>query len=75
MSSLRCKKQISGNSIHINSRKENIKETREAITPIVDTVKLPAAKYFIERSQGQSKNDLELGKSNLTNFGNLVELL
>ena len=53
---------------------ENVKKTREAITPIVDAVKLCASKYFIERSQGQCKNDLEVGESDLTNSWNLVEI-
>ena len=34
----------------------SIKKTREAITPIVDTVKLCNSKSSIERSQGQRKN-------------------
>ena len=33
--------------------KENIKKAKEAITPILDTVKLNASKFSIERSQGQ----------------------
>ena len=55
--------------------KENTKETREAITPIVDTVKLRVSKYPIDRSQGSAKNDPEMGKSDLTNSENPVELL
>ena len=31
-------------------------KTRGAVTPSSDNVKLCAAKYYIERSQGQSKN-------------------
>ena len=37
------------------THKENIKKTREAITPNVDTVKLCVSKYSIERSQVQKK--------------------
>ena len=32
------------------THKENIKKTREAVTPSVNTVKLCASKYYIERS-------------------------
>ena len=45
------------------------------MTPSLDNVKLCAEKYYIERSQGQCKIDSELGKSDLNNFGNFVELL
>ena len=46
-----------------------LKKNREAITPIVDTVKLWVSKYSTERSQGQYYP--EVGKSDLVNFGNL----
>ena len=35
--------------------KENIKKTREAVTPRLDTVKQCASKDYIERLQGQCK--------------------
>ena len=38
-----------------STHKENIKKTREIITPIVDTKKLNVSKNFIERSQRQHK--------------------
>ena len=38
-----------------STHKENIKKTREIITPIVDTKKLCLSKYYTERSQGQNK--------------------
>ena len=46
--------------------KENqgsIKKTRKAVNPSLDTSKLCASKYYIERLQGQSKNGSELGKT------------
>ena len=45
------------------------------MTPIVDFVKLCTSKYSIERSQGQCKCDPEVGKNDLTNFGDVVKLL
>ena len=53
--------------------KENFKITREAMTPIVDLVKLCTSKYSIERSQRQCQCDPEVGKSDLTNFGDVVK--
>ena len=45
-------------------------------TPTVNTKKLCVSKYFIERSQGQhKKSSRRVGKSSLTNSGNLLELL
>ena len=35
--------------------KENIKKTREAVTPRLDTAKQCASKDYIERLQGQCK--------------------
>ena len=55
--------------------KENIKKTREAVASSLDTVKLCASKYYIERFRDSGKNYSQLGKSDLNNFGNLVELL
>ena len=37
------------------THKENVEKTREATTPIIDTVKLCPSKYSIERSQRQHK--------------------
>ena len=45
------------------------------MTPIVDFVKLCTSKYSIERSQRQCKCDPEVGKNDLTNFGDVVKLL
>ena len=63
------------NRVFYLTHKKNIKKTREVITLILDTVKLCVSKYSTNRSQGQWKNDPELGKSDLTNSGNPVELL
>ena len=63
------------NRIFCLTHKQNIKKTREEITLILDTAKLRVSKYSIDRSQGQWKNNSELGKSDLTNSGNPVELL
>ena len=65
------KLRLTGKEVLINkvfdlTHKEKIKETRKAITPIVDTVKLCGSKYDIERSQGQRQNDPQMGKSDLT---------
>ena len=38
-------------------------------------MKLCASKYSIERSQYSAKNDVVLAENDLTNFGNLVEIL
>ena len=38
------------------THKESIKKTKEAMTPSLDTVKLCASKYYIERSRRQCKN-------------------
>ena len=57
------------------TRKQNIKKTRENITPIVDTKKLYLSKYSIERSQRQNKKLCRSRNSGLINSGNLVEIL
>ena len=38
---------------NIKKTKGSIKKTREAVAPSLDTVKLCASKYYIERSQVQ----------------------
>ena len=54
------------NKVSVDSiRKENLKKTREFITPTIDTVKLCASKCSIERSQGQRSNHAEVEKSDL----------
>ena len=45
-----------------STHKENIKKTREIITPIVDTRKLNVSKNSIERSQRQHKKFPEVGR-------------
>ena len=57
------------------THKQNIKKTREAITPIADTAELCASKYSIESSYEQRKKWSRNWKSDLTNLGSLVELL
>ena len=54
--------------------KKIIKKTREVITPIVDTAKLVRQNIPVRGNKGSAKNDPELGKSCLTNFGKLAEL-
>ena len=70
----RCK-EILTNQVFDSTHKENIKKTRETITPIADTKKLCVSKYSIERSQRHHKKSSRSRKSGLTNSGNLVELL
>ena len=58
---LRMKLWYGGKEVLINkvfdlTHYENIRKTKETITPVVDTVKLCTLKYSIERSQGQRKN-------------------
>ena len=55
--------------------KENIKKTRETITPIVDTKKVCVSKHSIEISQRQHKKSSRSRKRGLTNSGNLVEII
>ena len=40
----------------------SIKKTREAITPVIDTMKLCDSKYSFERSQGQCKKWCRIGR-------------
>ena len=63
------------NKVFNLTHKENIKETREAITPIADTVKLVSQNISLRNHQEKANNDPEEGKSDLTNSGNLVKLL
>ena len=56
--------------------KTNVKKAREAIAPIVDTVKLCGCQNIPLRSHGDNgKNQPELGESGLTNTENFIELL
>ena len=58
------------------THEENIKETRETIIPIEDTLKLCASKYILLRAQKDSaRNDPEVAKSDITNSRYLVEIL
>ena len=68
----RCK-EVLISKVFDSTNRENIENTR--ITPIVDTKKLYVSKYFIERSQRQHKKSSRSRKSDLTNSGNLIELL
>ena len=43
------------NEVFDLTHKENIKKTRETISPTIDAVKLCVSKYSIERSQGQCR--------------------
>ena len=55
---------------------ENIKKAKEAITPILDTLKLCGSQNIpLIVHKNSMKNYPENGKSGLTNSGNLVELL
>ena len=70
------KESVSFNTKKIKEEKQgSIMKTREAVTLSLDTVKLCASKYYIERSQGQWKKGFTVGKNDLNNCGNLVELL
>ena len=64
----RCEEFLIKKVFHLTHLKNqgNIKKTREAVTPRLDTVKLCASKYYTERSQGQCKKWLR--KSDLNNF-------
>ena len=68
----RCK-EVLISKVFDSTNRENIENTR--ITSIVDTKKLYVSKYFIERSQRQHKKSSRSRKSDLTNSGNLIELL
>ena len=69
-------KEVSINKVFDSTHKENIKKAREAITPIVDTLKLCGRQNIPLRGHKDStKNHPEVGKSGLTNSGNFVELL
>ena len=55
---------------------ENLKKAEEAITPIVDTIKLCGSQNIPLRGHKDSTKDYpEVVKSGLTNSGNFVELL
>ena len=47
---------------NIEENKGSTKKTGEAITPIIDTLKLYDSKYPIERSQGQCKKWCRIGR-------------
>ena len=69
-------KEVPINKVFDSTHKENIKKAREAITPIVDTLKLCGRQNIPFRGHKDStKNHPEVGKSGLTNSGNFVELL
>ena len=69
-------KEVPINKVFDSTHKENIKKAREAITPIVDTLKLCGRQNIPLRGHKDStKNHPEVGKSGLTNSGNFVELL
>ena len=56
--------------------KTNDKNARQAIAPIVDTVKLHKRQNNLLRCRSNiSKNQPELGENGLTKTGNLIELL
>ena len=55
--------------------KKILRETREAITPVDDTVKLCTSNIPLRGHRDSAKNGPEVGKSDLTNSGNHVELL
>ena len=44
------------------TNKENIKKTKEVVTPSLDNVKLCLSKYYIDRSQGRRKHWFKIGK-------------
>ena len=69
-------KEVPINKVFDSTHKENIKKAREAITPIVDTLKLCGRQNIPLRGHKDStKNYPEVGKSGLTNSGNFMELL
>ena len=69
-------KKVPINKVFDSKYKENIKKARQAIAPIVDTLKL-CGRHFIKLRghKDSTKNHPEVGKSGLTNSGNFVELL
>ena len=69
-------KEVPINKVFDSTHKENIKKAREAITPILDTLKLCGRHNIPLRGHKDStKNYPEFGKSGLTNSRNFVELL
>ena len=69
-------KEVPINKVFDSTHKENIKKAREAITPIVDTLKLCGRQNILLRDHKDStENHPEVGKSGLTNSGNFVEPL
>ena len=73
--------QYKGREVPVNKMvdsnyKTNVKKAREAITSIVDTVKLCGHQIILLQGHRDSgKNQPELGETGLTNTGNLIELL
>ena len=55
--------------------KKILRETREAITPVDDTVKLCTSNIPLRGHRDSAKSGPEVGKNDLTNSGNHVELL
>ena len=69
-------RQVTVNKMVDSSYKTNVKKAREAIAPIVDTVKLCGRQNIPLRGhRNNGKNQPELGKSGLTNTENFIELL
>ena len=71
-----CKgREVPVNKMVDSNYKTIAKKAREAIAPIVDTVKLCARQNIPLRIHKDSgKNQPELGESGLTNAGNFIEL-
>ena len=66
-------KEVPINKVFDSTHKENIKDAREAIIPIVDTLKLCGHQNIPLRGlKGSTKNHPEVGKSGLTNSGNFL---
>ena len=55
-------KEILLNEVFDLTHKENIRKTKDAITPIANTPKLCALKYYVDRSQRQCKKRCRSGK-------------
>ena len=69
-------KEVPINKVFDSTHKENIKKAREAITPIVDTLKLCGCQNIpLRNHKDGTKDHPEVGKSGLTNSGNFIELL
>ena len=69
-------KAVPINKVFDSKHKESIKNAREAITPIVDTVKLCGRQDIPSRGHRDStENHPEVGKTALSNSRKLVELL